>query len=51
MIRKIHSQYVLFTKNGDKVLGKHATKAEAEKQEAAINIFKARKAGHKILKP
>jgi len=48
MIRKVHSKYVLFTKDGDRVLGKHATKAEAEAQETAINISKARKAGHKV---
>jgi hypothetical protein len=50
MIRRVHGKYVLFAQDGSKVLGKHATKAEAEAQETAINISKARKAGHKIPK-
>lgn len=31
-----------------KILGTHPTKASAEKQESAINISKARVAGHHI---
>lgn len=50
MITKKGPGYVLKSKDGSKTLGKHATKAEAQAQEAAINISKARKAGHVIPK-
>ena len=48
MIEKKDSGYILRSKGTGKTLGKHATKAEAQAQEAAINLSKARKAGHVI---
>ena len=48
MIKKVGKKWVLFTHDGKRKLGTHATKAGAEKQEAAINISKARAAGHRI---
>ncbi len=36
MIRKQGSQYVLYTEDGSKVLGRHNSRAAAEKQEKAI---------------
>lgn len=48
MIKKEGSKWVLYTHDGTKVLGTHKTKKEAVAQEAAINISKARAAGHKI---
>lgn len=50
MIKKSAGNYVLYTKDGSKRLGTHPTKEAAEAQEAAIQISKARKAGHKIPK-
>lgn len=50
MISKENGKYVLRSKSTGKVLGRHATRAGAMKQEAAINISKARAAGHKIPK-
>lgn len=49
-IKKRGSKYVLKSKSTGRTLGTHNTKSEAEAQEAAINISKARKAGHKIPK-
>ena len=48
MITKRGAGYILKAKSTGKVLGKHASKAEAQAQEAAINISKARKAGHVV---
>lgn len=48
MIQHIHDKFYLFTSDGKKVLGKHATRAKAEAQETAINLSKARKAGDKV---
>lgn len=48
MIRKEHGKWVLRSSDGKRILGKHATKAEAKSQESAINISKARAAGHRI---
>ena len=48
-IRKRGGRHHLVSKKG-KTLGRHSTKAGAEKQEAAINISKAKKAGHVIPK-
>lgn len=48
MITKRGSMYVLHSSDGSKVLGRHRSRKDAERQEAAINISKARKAGHKI---
>lgn len=42
-IKKEGSQYVLRSKKTGKVLGKHKTKAEAIKQEQAIEIAKHKK--------
>jgi hypothetical protein len=50
MIEKIGSKWVLFSRNG-KVLGMHKTKRDAKAQEFAINIAKARRAGHRIPRP
>lgn len=38
----------LFSKKHRKLLGTHATRADAEAQERAINISKARAAGYQI---
>lgn len=48
MIKKAGKKWKLYTHDGKRVLGTHGTKAAAEKQEAAINISKARAAGHRI---
>lgn len=48
MIKHVHGQYVLFTSDGSRVLGKHPTKAAAEAQETAISLSKARKEGKKV---
>jgi len=39
-IHKEGNQWVLYTKDGSRVLGKHSTKEEAKKQEIAIEISK-----------
>ena len=48
MISKRGKKWVLRSKKTGKVLGTHTTKKAAESQEAAINISKARAAGHRI---
>lgn len=50
MIKKVGKKFYLYTKDGKRILGRHATKVAAQKQEAAINISKARAAGHFIAK-
>jgi len=40
MIRKVGNHWILYTKDGSKILGKHPTKAKAQAQEAAIQISK-----------
>ena len=50
-IVKRGNKYVLISKSTGKVLGTHPNRATALKQEKAIQISKARKAGHKIPKP
>ncbi len=40
MIRKVGSQYVLFSKKTGKRLGSHKTRASALRQERAIQIAK-----------
>lgn len=50
MIRKKGTKYALYTADGSRILGMHASRAEAEKQERAINISKAREAGRRIPK-
>lgn len=49
-IKKRGGKQVLVSKKTGKVLGRHRTKAEAEAQESAIQISKARRAGHHIPK-
>jgi hypothetical protein len=43
MIVKEGQKWVLYTRDGKRVLGKHASKASAQKQELAIRLAKARK--------
>ena len=43
VIKKEGSKWVLYNKKGTKKLGTHSTKKEAEAQEAAINISKAKR--------
>ena len=46
-VRKRGTKHVLVSGEG-KVLGTHPSRAAAVRQETAINISKARKAGHRI---
>ena len=48
VITKLGRKWILFSKTGKKILGTHPTKRAAEAQEHAINIAKARRAGHRI---
>lgn len=48
MIKKRGKKWVLKSKKTGRILGTHPSKAKAESQEAAINISKARAAGHRI---
>jgi hypothetical protein len=50
MIKKQGKIWVLYTSDGSRVLGRHKTRAGAVRQERAINISKARAAGHHIPK-
>lgn len=50
MIKKRGNKWYLYSKSTGKLLGSHASEEEAKAQEAAINISKARRAGHKIPK-
>jgi len=43
MIRKRGNQYILYNKNGTKILGKFKTKKAALKREKQIQYFKRRK--------
>ena len=47
IIQKHGNKYVLKSHKG-KTLGTHPSKAAAERQETAINISKAKAAGHKV---
>ncbi len=47
-IRKRGKKFVLKSKRSGRTLGTHSTRAKAEAQESAINISKARAAGHRI---
>lgn len=49
MIKQSKGKYTLVSKSGKK-LGTHDTKEEAVAQEHAVNISKARAAGHRIPK-
>jgi hypothetical protein len=40
MIRHVGSKWVLYTKDGTKVLGKYATKQQAQKRERQVIWFK-----------
>jgi len=51
MIKKIGTKWVLYDSKGVRVLGRHDTKQDALKQERAIQLSKARKAGHHIPPP
>ena len=50
MIKHLGRKWVLYDSKGERVLGRHDTKAEALRQERAIQISKARRAGHVIPK-
>ena len=43
VIKKEGNKWVLYSKDGSKVLGRHDTKEDAKKQEAAIKINKKKK--------
>jgi dolichyl-phosphate-mannose--protein O-mannosyl transferase len=48
VVVKKGKKYVLLSKKTGRVLGTHPSRANALKQEKAIQISKARAAGHKI---
>jgi len=48
MIKKRGKKWILLSRKTGRVMGTHPTKAGAESQEAAVNISKARAAGHRI---
>ena len=48
MITKVGKKWYLYSHDGKKILGRHPTRAGAERQETAVNLSKARKAGHRI---
>jgi phage I-like protein len=48
VIKHEGDKWNLYDSEGKKLLGSHESKKDAEKQESAINISKARKAGHRI---
>lgn len=48
MIKKVGKKWYLYSHDGKKILGRHPTKTAAQHQEAAVNISKARAAGHRI---
>lgn len=50
MIEKRGKKWVLLSRKTGRVMGTHPTKAGAERQEAAVNLSKARAAGHRIPK-
>jgi hypothetical protein len=45
MIKHLGRKWALYTSDGRRLLGLHATKAEAEKQERAIHLSKLRREG------
>jgi hypothetical protein len=51
MIEKRGRRFVLKSKTSGRTLGTHPTKAAAEAQETAINMSKARAAGHRMPPP
>lgn len=42
MIKKEGKQYILYSKDGKKILSKHKTRRDAKLQEIAINISKSK---------
>jgi hypothetical protein len=50
IIKKEGKKYNLYTKDGKRLLGSHSSRHEAKQQEIAIDISKARAAGHNIPK-
>lgn len=48
MIKKVGKKWYLYSHDGKKILGRHPTKAGCKRQEAAVNLSKARAAGHRI---
>lgn len=48
MIKKVGKKWYLYSHDGKKILGRHPTRVAAERQESAVNISKARAAGHRI---
>jgi hypothetical protein len=49
IIRHEGSEWVLYASDGKRVLGRHKTKQEAERQEAAIYASRARRVTRKAL--
>lgn len=50
VISKEGGRFVLRSRGSGRVLGRHSTRAAANRQDTAINIFKARAKGHRIPK-
>jgi len=50
MIRKERGKFVLRSTRSGRILGRHTTKAAAQRQETAINLSRARAAGHHVPK-
>ena len=48
MIVKKHGRWLLLTRDGLRVIAVHATRRAAKAQEIAIQLAKARRAGHRI---
>lgn len=51
IVRNANDEWELWTRDGKRLLGTHRTKHEAVSQERAIDIAKARRAGHRIPRP
>lgn len=51
MIKKVGTKWVLYDSKGERVLGRHGSKEAALRQERAIQLSKARKAGYPIPPP
>lgn len=49
MIRHIDNEYVLYTSDGKRVLGRHPTRAAAQRQEAAIYANRANRGARKAI--
>ena len=46
MIKHEGRHWILYSSDGKKKLGTHSSRGDAKRQEMAINISKAREAGH-----